>query len=406
VVQKESKEVIRHSIKRLRTPKKGQSKFELRLTTGHGKDTKKLTRRFDSREECKQFVEDEEKRIQDEKKAQQELRALGITEDDIRTWDTEVAYWNTHNAPTISNAWKQTTDAFAREVLPFLTGKSVYTEIKPELIDDIVAFLRTVRPLKDKDGNTVRMKKPDSPKTLWLKVSWIQSVLNFSVSKRRLRFSPIATYEKEKVPETEIEFWEKAEAEDFFRAMNEKYPPDSEFRWRYAAYLTKLNSSLRTGELLALKPETIRRSISQFYLKEQIDKVTGELSTLKGKKARSVPMNEDVLRELDHLIKSEKIKSEQLIFSNRGKPIGRKAFYTMAMRDILEWGGRTISPHGLRHTGATLFLLAGVDIRTLQKILGHTDIKTTERYAHVVNSSITAAASKLSVGGRKRETSE
>lgn len=395
--------MIRHSIKRLRTDKKGESRFELRLSFGHGKETKKLTRRFETRELAKQFVEELETKLQKEKETEQELRLLGITESDVRTWDTEVKYWDENNGSAISPAWKQTTDAFAREVHPFLTGKNVYTEITPELIDTIAAHLRKKRPLVNAAGETVRMKTPDSPKTIWLKLGWIQSVLNFSVSKRRIRFNPIAAYEKPSVPEQEIEFWEKSEAEDFFHHVGEKYPFGSETRWRYVLWLTKLNSALRTGEVIALKPKTIRKSISQLYISEQVNKVTGELDLLKGKAARSVPLNKTVLSELDELIAKNKTKADDLIFQFNGHAIGRKHFYSMFTEDVASWGGRPISPHGLRHTGATLFLLAGVDIRTLQKILGHTDIKTTERYAHVVNASITAAAGKLSISGQKKE---
>jgi integrase len=393
--------VIRHSIKRLRTPKKGESKFQLRLTTGHGKDTKKLTRRFNSREEAKQFIEDEEKRILEENKIKAELRLLGLSAEDVRTWDTELAYYESNKLPLLSNAWRQTVEAFAREVNPFLAGKGVYTEINHQLVDVISKFLQTARPLIGKNGEAVRMKPPDSLKTLSLKISWIQSVLNYSVEKQRIKYSPIVSFKKTKAPESEIEFWERAEAEDFFKCLNDGVIDTPNEHDLIAMYLTHLSCALRTGELFALKPKCIKRSISQLYISEQIDKVTGEIAVLKGKKARSVPLNGDILRELDAIIKRDGIKSDELIFRFRDHAFERKHYYSTFTRRVSNWGGRSITPHGLRHTGATLMLLSGVDIRTLQKILGHTELKTTERYAHVLNSQITEAA-QFSIRSVKR----
>jgi len=53
-------------------------------------------------------------------------------------------------------------------------------------------------------------------------------------------------------------------------------------------------------------------------------------------------------------------------------------------RDVKEWGGKRIRFHDLRHSGISLVIASGLDIRTVQEIGGHTDIKTTMNYAHLL----------------------
>lgn len=389
---------MKYSIKRIKTPK-GATKYELRLTTGRGKDVKKRTLRFDTKADADLGLADELKLQVERDKRAAELKRLGLSASDAHTWDTELAYWNKHAKPTLSPGWVQSIEAFEKEVKKFLTGKLVYAEISHQLIDEIVAFLRTSRPIM-KDDKVLRMKHPDSDKTIWLKVGWIQSVLNFSVKKKRIKYSPIAEYEKTKPEEVEIDFWEMDQAESFLDFADKRYPTGSPRRWIYVIYLTIINAALREAEAFALKPRCIKRSISQIYLTEQWNRVSKKFTGLKGDKARSVPMNDTVLFELEALIKQMNLKPNDLIFSLNGEPLDAKNFYSQLHRDTAKWGGEEISVQGLRHTGATLMILAGIDLRTVQRILGHTDVKTTERYTHLVNTSITKAAKQFSVSTR------
>ena len=92
-------------------------------------------------------------------------------------------------------------------------------------------------------------------------------------------------------------------------------------------------------------------------------------------------------------IQRHEIKPDEVIFSSvRNTPIDHNNFaHRYFERDIGECETR-IKFHGLRHTAATLMLDANVGIRTVQEILGHKDLETTQRYVHVLGRNIAKAS--------------
>ncbi len=62
--------------------------------------------------------------------------------------------------------------------------------------------------------------------------------------------------------------------------------------------------------------------------------------------------------------------------------------------------GKRVTPHMLRHTAATLLIETGVDIRYVQKLLGHASIATTELYTHVADESLKRILVKADIVGR------
>ena len=135
---------------------------------------------------------------------------------------------------------------------------------------------------------------------------------------------------------------------------------------------------LRVSELVTLK-------VSELYLDEQFLRVTG-----KGQKTRLVPISPVAIKQLqlwffDRNAMNIKPGEEDYVFLNRrGAHLTRTMILIMIKRLGQEAGiAKTISPHTLRHSFATSLLEGGADLRSIQAMLGHESIGTTEIYTHI-----------------------
>ncbi len=138
-------------------------------------------------------------------------------------------------------------------------------------------------------------------------------------------------------------------------------------------------TGLRVSELCGLR-------LGQVNARARFLRVMG-----KGSKERAVPVAGRALEWLERYLKEGrptilKGKESPWLFISRGgkKPLTRQAFWQQIKRHALEAGISTeISPHTLRHSFATHLLDGGADLRSVQAMLGHSDISTTEIYTHV-----------------------
>ncbi len=105
----------------------------------------------------------------------------------------------------------------------------------------------------------------------------------------------------------------------------------------------------------------------------------------KGSKERLVPFGETALDSLKvYISEREQSSSKEIFLSNRGKKMTRVAFWQRVKiylkRENLK---NSISPHTLRHAFATHLLNRGADLRSVQLLLGHSDLSTTQIYTHI-----------------------
>lgn len=109
----------------------------------------------------------------------------------------------------------------------------------------------------------------------------------------------------------------------------------------------------------------------------------------KGDKTRLVPLGERARGALREWLRHGRDEvpgaptREELFLTARGGPLTRQGAWRIVRRETARAGLRTaLSPHGLRHSFASHLVEAGADLRTVQELLGHASIRTTERYTH------------------------
>lgn len=137
-------------------------------------------------------------------------------------------------------------------------------------------------------------------------------------------------------------------------------------------------SGLRVSELINLE-------FSQVSFVQGVVRVTG-----KGSKERLVPFGEVASAAIDHYLKSCRSllmgnkTSDSLFVSKRGQKMTRQTFWHR-IKHYARIAGikKHLSPHTLRHAFATHLLAHGADLRTLQLLLGHSDLSTTQIYTHI-----------------------
>lgn len=121
-----------------------------------------------------------------------------------------------------------------------------------------------------------------------------------------------------------------------------------------------------------------------------VDLDGGILTTIgKGSKTRRVPVGSSAVEWLKSYLglrrTKEDIEVENIFVSSSGKPINRSTVYTLIKEHARAAGLDDVSPHTLRHSFATHLVQNRADIRSVQQMLGHADISTTQIYTHMTD---------------------
>ncbi len=160
-------------------------------------------------------------------------------------------------------------------------------------------------------------------------------------------------------------------------------------------------AGLRVSELCQLQIKKVNLSHLQL-------RIVG-----KGSKERVVLINEETASDMDYYFKHIRpkfnINHNNLYFfiNQKGHPLSRQYVYNVIKEKQKQLGiSKNISPHTLRHSFATHLLNSDVDLRTVQELLGHSDISTTQIYTHVQNEQLQQAYSKLPRAQKEEDSDE
>ncbi len=230
------------------------------------------------------------------------------------------------------------------------------------------------------------------------KIASIRSFYKYlTVKANLLEENPVQDLDSPKIPKTLPRYLSLSESERLLASVDGRNSARD-----YCILCIFLNCGLRISEIVGLNLSDIRSD----HLR-----VVG-----KGNKERVVYLNDATAAAINSYLlvrKNEKaIDRSALFLSNRKTRISREAVHNMVKQSLLRAGldASKYSAHKLRHTAATLMLQNGVDVRTLQELLGHEHLNTTQIYTHVDNSDLRIAASANPLGhfdpSRSQETEE
>ncbi|HUR80481.1 MAG TPA: site-specific tyrosine recombinase XerD [Thermoanaerobaculia bacterium] len=202
----------------------------------------------------------------------------------------------------------------------------------------------------------------------------IRGLFRFLVAERHLKTDPTENIENPKLWSTLPKSLQPSEVEALLAAPDRTTPAGL----RDAAMLELLYATgLRVSEL-------IRVRIDELVMD------AGFLRTMgKGSKERIVPFGDTardaIVRYMEQgRAELDKHNDAHLFLSRLGRPMTRQSFWMKITRYAREAGIKAhISPHVLRHSFATHLLENGADLRSVQMMLGHADISTTQIYTHV-----------------------
>ncbi|MBN1441062.1 MAG: tyrosine recombinase [Planctomycetes bacterium] len=218
-------------------------------------------------------------------------------------------------------------------------------------------------------------------------LSSVKSFLRFLVRERAIAENPATGIESPRMWQTLPSVLEVEEVERLLAAVDEdaaRYP-----RRDRAILELAYATGLRVGEICQLKTTDLRRDL-------------GILCCLgKGSRERVVPVSETCWKAVAAYLEAERPRllrgraTEILFLTRGGNPLGREVVAAMICKYARRAGlpGR-ITPHTLRHSMATHLLRGGADLRTVQEILGHVKLETTEIYTHVERSELKEAHRK------------
>ena len=161
------------------------------------------------------------------------------------------------------------------------------------------------------------------------------------------------------------------------------------------------SSGLRVGELISL-------NMTHITFDPEMIKVKG-----KGNKERIVPFGMEAKKALlfyityrDQLLEKRGLRDEPALFINRlGGRLSARSVQRLVAKRALESGiVEKVTPHTLRHAMASHMLESGADLKTIQDILGHASLSTTQIYTHLDMAGLSAIYDKAHPRARKRKT--
>ncbi|NLB77366.1 MAG: tyrosine recombinase XerC [Clostridiaceae bacterium] len=247
-------------------------------------------------------------------------------------------------------------------------------------LNEVYNFLSYLARDRDVNHNSRKKEYGLSAASRARKISSIRSFYKYlTVKAKLLNVNPVADLDSPKMPKTLPHYLSLDESRRLLNSISGNNKERD-----YCIICIFLNCGLRISEIVGLNVN---------------DNHSDNLRILgKGNKERMVYLNNATANAIEDWLEVRKnIASEYepaMFLSNRRKRISREMVHSLVKTNLKRAGldSTQYSSHKLRHTAATLMLRNGVDVRTLQEVLGHEHLNTTQIYTHVDNNGLRIAA--------------
>jgi len=221
-------------------------------------------------------------------------------------------------------------------------------------------------------------QKDLSSRTIARRISAVRGLFRFHLGEGTIAVDPTEHLSSPKQWATIPKFLNREQTEKLIAAPDSDKPSGLRDR---AMFELLYATGIRVSELVNLRTSNLDANLG-------VIRVTG-----KGNKQRIVPVHPGALRAIAEYVDQARgllLKgrtSPALFVTARGGPMTRQGFWASVRVNGKKAGiFHNLSPHVLRHTFATHLLEGGADLRSVQTMLGHADLSTTEIYTHVVRS--------------------
>jgi integrase len=222
-----------------------------------------------------------------------------------------------------------------------------------------------------------RLKEVE-PATVNREVGCLRHMFNKAIDWGYLKKNPVLGVKKLKEPPGRIRYLDSEEIKALFKAIDQL--PRENRAYLRPIVVMALNTGMRKSEILRLRWQDID-------LEQR--KIT--IMNSKNNEVRTIPINDTLYKELKRLPKY--LNSEYVFCKSNGEAFGniRKSF-----ERVLKLAGiKDFTFHDLRHTFASHLVMSGCNLRSVQQLMGHKDIKMTMRYSHLSKEHLQEAVAKL-----------
>lgn len=321
-----------------------------------------------------------------------ERQEFGFARNDIavdKFLDQFLDYSRASHTASTTNRYRAVIDHFKVFLKDKRSDVAFISQITPEVIDQYKIARKSAwvnpngSPVDSSDDVKGYTRKGARAHTINFEIGTIRTILNQAIKWEYLRENPTAKVKKLKVNDAKlVRFLSKEEC----RQLLEASPPEL-----HLIYFTFLHTGMRKAELVNLEWSDIdfdRRKI-KIQRKSFWQPKTGE---------REIPINSELLSLLTKL----KAKSSPDLPSNFVFPGKDGGLLKTKLREKLILIAKQADipdltrVHTLRHTFASHLVMSGVDLPTVKKLMGHSDIETTMIYAHLAQDHLSDAVDKLS----------